>query len=93
MNGGDTNLLKSIVIQILIRHANGVLASNNLSGYIATCVIFRTGIPDLNFTENLVAKVNKVYSKWTAKGTNTGMFGKFPPLDKPSITNSFTEYT
>ena len=35
-NGGDTNSFKSIAIPALIRHANGVLASNDLSGYIAT---------------------------------------------------------
>lgn len=92
-NGGDTNSLKAISIPALTRHANGVLASSDLSGYIATCVGFRTGVPDLNFTYDLIAKGNKVYSKWIAKGTNTGMFGTYSPSGKPLVTNGFTEYT
>lgn len=92
-NGGDTNTLKAIAIPALTRHANGVLASSDLQGYTATWAAFRTAIPDMNFTFDLVAKGNKVYSKWIAKGTNTGMFGTFSPSGKPIVTNGFTEYT
>jgi hypothetical protein len=78
-NGGDTNSFKAIAIPALTRHANGVLASSDLSGYIGTWVAFEQVFLDLNFTYDLVAKGNKVFSKWTAKGTNTGMFGTYSP--------------
>jgi|GEM_PF-5083937 len=92
-NGGDTNSLKAIAIPGVKRHVNGILTSSEVSGIIAAYVGFKTAIPDLNFTYDLVVKGNKVYSKWVGKGTNTGMFGPYSPSGKPSVTNGLTEST
>ena len=44
---------------------------------------FRAAYPDLAFTvEDLIADGDKVASRWTAHGTNTGAFMGMPPTGK-----------
>src|SRR5258705_13618263 len=44
---------------------------------------FRAAYPDLAFTvEDLIADGDKVASRWTARGTNTGAFMGMPPTGK-----------
>ena len=40
--------------------------------------------PDLHFTiEDQIVTGDKVCTRWTAEGTNTGMFGEVPPTGRP----------
>jgi predicted ester cyclase len=44
---------------------------------------FRAAFPDLHFTlELLVAEADMVVGRWTATGTNTGLWGNIPPTGK-----------
>jgi steroid delta-isomerase-like uncharacterized protein len=44
---------------------------------------FRAAFPDLHFTlELLVAEADMVVGRWTAIGTNTGLWGNIPPTGK-----------
>ena len=90
-NTGDASIMEANLTEDFSRKENGDQAQNNRKEYIELMQSFRTAIPDMNFTHELVAvEGNKTLTKWTTKGTNTGMFGEQPPTGKSSVTHGFT---
>ncbi len=93
-NTGDAAIMEANLTPDFIRKQNGEESSKNREEYIGLMKTFRTAIPDMKFTYELMdVKGNKTFSKWTAKGTNTGMFGDQPATGKPSVTHGFTILT
>lgn len=90
-NSGDTAIFEANLTADFSRKQNGEESTNNREEYIGLMKMFRTAIPDINFTYELVAvSGNKTLSKWTATGTNSGMFGDQPATGKSSVTHGFT---
>lgn len=93
-NSGDTALMEANMTPDFTRKQNGEESTKNREEYIGLMKTYRTAIPDITFTHEVVAVTdNKTLTKWTAKGTNTGMFGEQPPTGKSSITHGFTILT
>lgn len=93
-NTGDASVMEANITEDFTRKQNGEPNAKNRDEYISLMKMFRTAIPDMTFTHELVAVAgNKTLTKWTTKGTNTGMFGDQPATGKPSVTNGFTILT
>ncbi|MFC4720939.1 ester cyclase [Geojedonia litorea] len=93
-NSGDTSIVEANMVAEFTRKQNGEPDAKRRDDYIGLINTFRTAIPDITFTYELVTIVgNKTISKWTAKGTNTGMFGDQPPTGKSSVTHGLTIFT
>nr|WKN34279.1 ester cyclase [Tunicatimonas sp. TK19036] len=92
-NERDPELLRQYTVENIVRLADGIVTTHNQAGYIATMNLFWTAMPDLSFTYDLIPLGNIVYTKWSAKGTNTGMFGKTPPTHKSGCANGFAILT
>ena len=93
-NSGDVAMMEANMTPDLTRKQNGEESAKNREEYIGLMQTFRTAIPDMTFTHELVTVTgNKTLTKWTAKGTNTGMFGDQPATGKSSVTNGFTILT
>lgn len=93
-NTGDAAVMEANLEADFSRKQNGEPSANSRNEYIDLMKFFRTAIPDMAFTHELVAiNGNKTLTKWTTTGTNTGMFGDQPPTGKSSVTHGFTILT
>ncbi len=93
-SSGDADMMEANLTPDFTRKQNGDEGPKNREEYIELMKMYRTAIPDLTFTHELVAVTeNKTLSKWTGKGSNTGMFGDQPATGKPSVTHGFTILT
>ena len=93
-NSGDAAIMEANMTAGFSRKQNGEESTNNREEYIGLMKMFKTAIPDITFTYELVAvSENKTLTKWTAKGTNSGMFGDQPATGKSSVTHGFTIMT
>lgn len=93
-NTGDSAIMIANITEDFTRKQNGEPSANNRQEYINLMKFFRTAIPDMNFTFELVAvDGNRTFTKWTTKGNNTGMFGDQPATGKSSVTHGFTILT
>lgn len=93
-NSGDAAIMEANMTADFTRKQNGEQGAKSRDEYIELMSLFRTAIPDFNFTyEMIAAEGNKTITKWTAKGTNTGMFGDQPPTGKSSTTHGITIMT
>lgn len=93
-SSGDVSTFEDNLTSDFTRTQNGEQGPKNRKEYIELMQMFRTAIPDMKFTYELVAiEGNKTFSKWTGRGTNTGMFGDQPASGKSSITHGFTILT
>lgn len=90
-NTDDYAIIKANLTPDFTRKENGEPAQKNRDEYIDLIKTFKTAVPDMNFThDESVVSGNMTLTKWTAKGTNTGMFGDQPATGKLSITHGFT---
>jgi len=93
-NSGDATAMEANLAADFSRKQNGLPSANNREEYIDLMKFFRTAIPDMTFTYEVVAvNGNKTLTKWTTKGTNSGMFGDQPATGKSSETHGFTILT
>ena len=93
-NSGDAASMEENLTADFSRKQNGEPSAKNREEYIGLMKFFRTAIPEMTFTHELVAvNGNKTLSKWTTTGTNTGMFGDQPATGKSSVTHGFTILT
>lgn len=78
LNGGDVSVADEVFQPDCVIHINGNpqrdLSLDNFKQMIAGLLI---AFPDLHFTiDDQFAAGEKVSTRWTAKGTNTGPFGE-----------------
>ena len=93
-NSGDAAVMEANLAADFSRKQNGEPSAKSREEYIDLMKFFRTAIPDMTFTYEVVAvNGNKTLTKWTTKGTNTGMFGDQPATGKSSVTHGFTILT
>ena len=93
-NSGDASIMEANMAEDFTRKQNGEPGAKNREEYIGLMKFFRTAIPDMTFTYELVSiKGNTTFSKWTTTGTNSGMFGDQPPTGKSGTTHGFTIFT
>ncbi len=92
-NEGNPGLLDDITVENFTRYQNGELTGNDRASYAELMKTFQTALPDINFTYDIVVEGNKTYTKWSAKGTATGMFGDINPTNEISETHGFTILT
>jgi hypothetical protein len=74
-NEKDTNSLSGFMVDNYVHKTNGKVTSTDRAGFVALMRSFFTASPDVNFTNDIDVKGNKVYAKWVGKGTLTGMLG------------------
>ncbi len=93
-NTGDEKLMLSNLSDNFSRIENGEKSSSSGDEYVGMMKFFRTAIPDLHFSwEVLAIKGNRSFTKWTAVGHNHGNFGEHPPTGKSAATHGFTILT
>ena len=60
-------------------------------GFHAVAGSYRTAIPDITFTiEEQVAEADRVVTRWTARGTNTGSLAGLPPTGKTAVVRGMS---
>ncbi len=92
-NEGNPSLLDDVTVENFTRYQNGELTGSDRASYAELMKTFQSALPDMNFTYDIVAKGNKTYTKWSAKGTAKGMFGDINPTNEISETHGFTILT
>jgi predicted ester cyclase len=93
-NNNDTELLYANSVENLERFGNGVLEAGNQAEYAGLMAAFHTAIPDFSITaSDPFVRGDQAYIRWTAEGTNTGMFNENPPTGKSSVTHGFSIFT
>ena len=80
LNRGDVSGADQAFASDSVIHINGSLEPNlSLGGFKEMVSGLLGAFPDLRFTiEDQIVAGEKVATRWTAKGTNTGAFGPMP---------------
>ncbi|WP_194850978.1 ester cyclase [Nonlabens antarcticus] len=90
-NTGDTDLMLSTLSDDFKRYSNGQLQFEGKDGYVALIEQYRTAFADINFAYEMVAiSGNKTFTKWTASGTNTGIFKGQEATNNMTSSDGFT---
>lgn len=90
----NQELMRASLTSDFVRVGNGVVEARGPDEYLGMMTLFHTAMPDFDITaEDTFVRDNKTYFKWTASGTNTGMFGANAPTGKSSVTHGFTILT
>ncbi|BAO54350.1 ester cyclase [Nonlabens marinus] len=93
-NTGNPDLMEAQLSDDFVRYANGDIEFEGKSGYTNLMNMYLTGFPDLHFEYELVAvKNNKSFTKWTATGTNAGMFNGAPATGNQIMVHGFSVIT
>lgn len=90
-NKGDITHMKDIAIANFVRNLNGVDVAINHSEMQAHMNIFFTGFPDLEVKlDSTYVQGNAIFTHWTSKGTNTGIFGEMAATGKKVDINGLS---
>ncbi len=93
-DNNNTDLFFTNTVENFERYGNGVLEASNQAEYAGFMAVFHTAIPDFTITaSDPFVRGDKTYTRWTATGTNTGMFNGNPATGKASVTHGFTIMT
>jgi len=92
-NKKDTNSLSAFMVDNYVHKSNWKVTSNDRADFVALMRSFFIASPDINFTDDIDVKGNKVYAKWVGKGTLTGVFGTNPPSGKTFEVDGLSIYT
>jgi len=91
-NFKNMDSLRSVSVDTMIRHLNGIQVASNQNEMEANMNIFFKGFPDLKVSIlNSTIKDNQLFAHWTFKGTNTGIFGEAPATGKSIIVSGYSE--
>jgi predicted ester cyclase len=89
INQGKLDVVGELFSPDYLDHSAPPGAPSGLEGVKAVQSLFRTGFPDVHFTiENLVGEGDKVATRVTGSGTNTGPFMGRPPTGKRATWES-----
>lgn len=83
LNGGDLSLVDEIFSpQYVIHESDGVEVAG-IEAVKENFTALRAWFPDFHMSfDELIIKGDKVVTRWTATGTNTGPIGDLPPTGK-----------
>ena len=81
-NRGDLDVIDEVAASDLLIHtASGEIRGREGAKQYVTAL--RTGFPDLHITvEDQIAEGDMVVTRWTARGTHTGVFQGIPPTGR-----------
>ena len=82
-NQANMDSLRQVLDEDYVKHLNGIEIATNLNEMEANMNIYFKGFPNGHVTvENVQVKNNNLFVHWVYTGTNTGVFGEFPPTGK-----------
>ena len=82
-NNKNMEKFREIASEDFVRNVNDIAIAKSRNEMEAAMNLFFTGFPDLNVElSNTVVKGNQIFSKWTATGTNTGVYGEVQATGK-----------
>ena len=84
LNRGDTAVADETFAPECVIHITGSPDPNlSVEGFKQMVAGLLAAFPDLHFTiEDQIVSGDKVGTRWTAEGTNTGTFGEVPPTGR-----------
>lgn len=83
MNGGDLSLFDEILSPQYVLHLADGTETIGIDAMKEEITSLRTMFPDVNMTfDELIIEGDKVVTRWTVTGTNTGPMGGLPPTGK-----------
>ena len=90
-NNSNMDSLKILLTDNFVKHLNGIQIAKNKSEMEANMNIYFKGFPDGKIsTENVQVKGDNLFAQWVYTGTNTGMFGEYPPTGKKVTVHGYT---
>lgn len=82
-NNKNMEKFKEIASEDFVRNVNDITIAKSRNEMEAAMNLFFTGFPDLNITlSNTIVKGNRIFTNWTATGTNTGVYGEVQATGK-----------
>ncbi|MBT8384099.1 MAG: ester cyclase [Bacteroidia bacterium] len=82
-NNKNMEKLREIASDDFVRNVNDITVAKSRNEMEAAMNLFFTGFPDLNVTlSNTVVQGNRIFTNWTATGTNTGVYGEVQATGK-----------
>jgi predicted ester cyclase len=82
-NNKNMEKFREIASVDFVRNVNDIAIAKNRNEMEAAMNLFFTGFPDLNVTlSNTTLKGNRIFTNWTATGTNTGVYGEVQATGK-----------
>jgi steroid delta-isomerase-like uncharacterized protein len=84
LNRGNTSVAERVFAAHCVIHINGSPQPTlNVEGFTQMVAGFLGAFPDLRFTiEDQIVAGDKVTTRWTAEGTNSGALGSVPATER-----------
>ncbi len=83
LNNKDMIAFRQVSIENFIRNLNGITVARHQNEMEANIHVFINGFPDAKvITGDVTTSDDILFAQWTLSGTNTGIFGDFPPTGK-----------
>ncbi len=80
LNQGKLSVIDEIYVPGYVAHYAGMPDVNNLEQQRQFVISIRDAFPDIHFTvDNRFVEGDKVYVRWTARGTHLGEYNGIPP--------------
>ena len=82
-NNQNMEKFKEIASEDFVRNVNDITIAKSRNEMEAAMNLFFTGFSDLNITlSNTTVLGNRIFTNWTATGTNTGVYGEVQATGK-----------
>ncbi|MGB5362854.1 MAG: ester cyclase [Aureibaculum sp.] len=82
-NNKNMEKFREIASEDFVRNVNDIAIAKSRNEMEAAMNLFFTGFPDLNVAlSNTVVQGNRIFTNWTASGTNTGVYGEVQATGK-----------
>lgn len=92
INKNNTEVLKDLVTQDVVRTVNGKKLASNTQEFLTSYDMLRKGFPDLKVTaDNTEISGNDMFVNWTLKGTHKGDFNGISPTGKAVNVSGITK--
>ncbi|MEX0289820.1 MAG: ester cyclase [Flavobacteriaceae bacterium] len=90
-NKANMDSLRNVLDENYTKHLNGIQIVDNLNEMEANMHVYFQGFPDGKVAiENMKISNNNLFVQWVYRGTNTGIFGEFPPTGKKVMVGGHT---
>ena len=90
-NKANMDSLRTVLDENYTKRLNGIQIAGNLNEMEANMHVYFKGFPDGQvLIEDVRANNNSLFVQWVYRGTNTGIFGEFPPTGKKVTVGGHT---